>query len=133
MTLGEIKDQIMFQTNNDPEDIEDYLPYVTDYINDGYDRIMVVWQKDHIPGVNYERLTYDSDEPELPEWLHRYICDWATWLVYRNGNPQKQSRGRAYYESFMEMLGKIAGCGGAAGFDENGNMIQYRNFRNIPV
>lgn len=133
MTLGEIKDQIMFQSNNDPEDIEDYLPYVTDYINDGYDRIMVVWQKDHVPGVNYERLTYDSDEPELPEWLHRYLCDWATWLVYRNGNPQKQQRGRAYYESFMEMLGKISECGGAAGFDENGNMIRYKNFRNIPV
>ena len=38
MTLAEIKDQIMFQTNNDAEDIEDYLPHVVDYINDGYDR-----------------------------------------------------------------------------------------------
>lgn len=132
MTLGEIKNQIMFQTNNDEEDIEDFLPHVVDYINDGYDRLMTVWAKDHVPGVDYDRLEMDSDEPELPEWIHRYICDWATWLVYRNGNPQKQQRGRAYYESFMEMLGKISGTGGAAGYNADGSMIHYDNFRNIP-
>lgn len=132
MTLAEIKAQIMFQTNNDAEDIEDYLPHVNDYINDGYDRLMNVWAKDHIPGRDYDKLVYDSDEPELPEWLHRYITDWATWLVYRNGNPQKQSRGRAYYESFMMVLSQIAGEGGAAGVDSDGSRIQYKNFRNIP-
>ena len=134
MTLAEIKNQIMFQTNNDEEDIVDYLPHVVDYINDGYDRLMNVWQKEHVPGGTYERLAYDSDEPDLPEWLHRYICDWATWLVYRNGNPQKQQRGRAYYESFMMILSQLSDEGGAAGINpETGNRIQYKNFRNIPV
>lgn len=132
MTLAEIKAQIMFQTNNDAEDIEDYLPHVNDYINDGYDRLMNVWQKDHVPGDTYDRLEDDTDEPELPEWLHRYICDWATWLVYRNGNPQKQQRGRAYYESFMEVLSKIAGMGGASGLNEDGSIKSYKYFRNIP-
>ena len=131
MTLAEIKAEIMFQTNNDAEDIGDYLPYVVDYINDGYDRLMNVWEKDHVPGT-HDRLEYDSDEPELPEWLHRYICDWATWLVYRNGNPQKQQRGMRYYESFMEVLSKIAGEGGAAGLNEDGTRKQYKNFINIP-
>jgi hypothetical protein len=132
MTLAEIKNQIMFQTNNDEEDIEDYLPHVVDYINDGYDRIMQVWQKDHIPGETYEKLAFDSDEPELPEWLHRYICDWATWLVYRNGNPQKQNRGMAYRYSFEEVLSKIAGSGGAEGLNADGSMKRYKNFINIP-
>ena len=132
MTLGEMKDQIMFQSNNDAEDIEDYLPHVLDYINDGYDRIMTVWQSDHVPGQSYDRLTYDSDEPELPEWLHRYICDWATWLIYRNGNPQKQQRGMQYRYAFEEMLSKLAGDGGADGYNEDGSKKRYKNFINIP-
>jgi len=132
MTLAEIKNQIMFQTNNDEEDIEDFLPHVVDYINDGYDRLMAVWDKNHVPGETYDRLTYDSDEPEMPEWIHRYICDWATWLVYRNGNPQKQQRGRAYYESFMELLNRLAGSGGADGVNSDGSMKQYKYFINIP-
>jgi len=134
MTLGEIKNQIMFQTNNDAEDIEDYLPHVTDYINDGYDKLLKVWTKTHhVADDTYEPLMYDSDEPELPEWLHRYICDWATWLVYRNGNPQKQQRGRAYYESFMLILSQISGEGGAAAMNADGSVTQYNKFRNIPV
>ena len=61
MTLAEIKNQIMFQTNNDAEDIEDYLPHVDDYINDGYDRLVRVWTKNHIPQTDYPRLTEDED------------------------------------------------------------------------
>ena len=134
MTLGEIKNQIMFQTNNDEEDIEDYLPHVTDYINDGYDKLLKVWTKTHhVADDTYAKLEEDSDVPVLPEWLHRYVCDWATWLVYRNGNPQKQQRGRAYYESFMGILAQIAGEGGADGLNEDGTTKRYRNFINIPV
>lgn len=132
MTLAEIKAQIMFQTNNDEEDIEDYLPHVIDYINDGYDRLVKAWSKNHIPSGDFEKLMYESDEPALPEWTHRALCDWATWLIYRNGNPQKQQRGMAYRAAFEEVLAKIAGEGGASGLDENGNQIVFRNFRNIP-
>ena len=131
MTLGEIKDQIMFQTNNDAEDIEDYLPHVIDYVNDGYDILINAWNRTHV-AIKVDRLEYDSDEPELPEWTHRALVDWATWLVYRNGNPQKQQRGMAYRNSFDEILSKIRNEGGEAGLDEDGNPIQYRNFRNIP-
>lgn len=133
MTFAEIKDQIMFQTNNDSEDIDDYLPHVNDYINDGYDRLVKVWTKSHhIPSDDYPRLTEDEDVPNLPEWTHRGLCDWATWLVYRNGNPQKQQRGRAYYESFLLLLSQISGEGGAEGLNEDGTSKQYKYFRNIP-
>lgn len=132
MTFAEIKAQIMFQTNNDAEDIEDYLPHVDDYINDGYDRLVKVWAKCHTPNTDYPRLVEDTDEPKTPEWTHRALCDWATWLVYRNGNPQKQQRGMAYYNSFMGILSMIADEGGAAGLDEDGNQIIFKNFRNIP-
>ena len=132
MTLGEIKDQVMFQTNNDAEDIDDYLPHVDDYINDGYDRLVSAWTKNHVPQEDYPRLTEDDDEPNLPEWLHRYLADWATWLVYRNGNPQKQQRGMAYRYAFEEVLAKIADQGGADGLNEDGTQKRYRNFINIP-
>jgi hypothetical protein len=133
MTFAEIKAQIMFQTNNDAEDIEDYLPHVNDYINDGYDRLVKVWTKSHhIPADDYPVLTEDTDEPNLPEWLHRYICDWATWLVYRNGNPQKQQRGLAYKAAFEEIISQIQGEGGISGLNEDGSSKQYRKFINIP-
>lgn len=132
MTLAEIKNQVMFQTNNDAEDVGDYLPHLLDYINEGYDRLMSVWEKNHIP-VNHERLTEDTDEPELPEWTHRAIADWATWLVYRNGNPQKQNRGMAFRNAFEEVLRKISDEGGKDGVNEDGSRILFKKFRNIPV
>lgn len=134
MTLAEIQEQIMFQSNNDVDDLEDFLPHVNDYINDGYDKLVMVWTKSHhIPADEYPRLEEADDVPNLPEWIHRYICDWATWLVYRNGNPQKQQRGRAYYESFMGILSQISGEGGADGLNADGSVNRYRNFRNIPT
>ena len=133
MTLAEIKNQIMFQTNNDEDDIEDYLPHLVDYINDGYDRMVKVWTKNHAPQESYPLLEDDTDEPQTPAWTHRYLCDWATWLVYRNGNPQKQNRGMAYRASFEEALARIAGEGGADGLNDDGTNVQYRYFRNIPV
>ena len=109
MTLGEIKDQVMFQTNNDAEDVGDYLPHLIDYINEGYDRLLNAWSKTHIPTGEYDRLEIDPDEPQLPEWTHRALADYATWMVYRNGNQSKQQRGMAYRSAFEEILSKILG------------------------
>lgn len=132
MKLSEIQEQIMFQTNNDADDLGDYLPHLNDYINEGYDRIAIVWDSMHVPCEDYPALAEDDDEPALPEWMHRYIADWATWLVYRNGNPQKQQRGRAYWQHFMELLSKISDGGGKAGMNEDGSQKRYKNFYNIP-
>jgi len=134
MTLGAMKTHIMFQTNNDADDIGDYTPHIVDYINEGYDRVVKVWAKVHTKssGSDYPPLSADTDVPNLPEWTHRYIADWATWLIYRNGNPQKQQRGYAYRESFDRLLSIISDDGGLAGLDENGNPKQYKTFFNIP-
>ncbi len=134
MTLAELKAQIMFQTNNDAEDISDYLPHVVDYINDGYDRMVKAWTKNHAPQDDYPLLEDDDDSPQTPEWTHRALCDWATWLMYRNGNPQKQQRGLYYREAFLDVISRILGEGGADGYDsDTGELKQYKHFRNIPV
>lgn len=159
MTLSEIKEQVMFQTNNDAEDVGDFLPALTDYINEAYDRLIKVWAKAHVnsgsenwpplrepdpePEESEDEEIFDDEEnsgvvypvdvPRTPEWTHRYLADWATWLVYRNGNPNKQQRGYAFRESFLWMLSTIADEGGKDGLDEDGNQKQYKNFYNIPV
>ena len=140
MTLAEIKSRVMFQTNNDDEDVGDYLPHLVDYINDGYDRLVFAWAMTHCGSEEWPWLAEPEvgeessgvDVPKTPEWTHKYLADWATWLVYRNGNPQKQQRGYAFRNAFEEMLSKINGSGGMNGIDENGNQIIYKNFRNIP-
>ena len=153
MTLSEIKEQVMFQTNNDAEDVGDYLPALTDYINEAYDRLVNVWAKQHVPSTDYpaleeEPVPDDSDTqteeteteteewtldvPKVPEWMHRHLADWATWLVYRNGNPQKQQRGYAFKDAFERFLATVADEGGKNGVDENGNRIQFKYFRNRP-
>ena len=135
MTLGEIKYQVMFQTNNDFDDIADFEPHIIDYINEAYDRLIKVWDKCHTTYEEgkYPKLMEDIDVPLTPEWTHRYLADWATWLVYRNGNPQKQQRGMAFRQSFESFLSMVADEGGANGLDENGNWKVYKKFINIPV
>lgn len=134
MTLDEIKYHVMFQTNNDFDDIGDFEPHIIDYINEAYDRLVNAWAKVHTKfnAEDYPRLAESMDVPKTPEWTHRYLADWATWLVYRNGNPQKQQRGYAYREAFERMLSQVSDEGGASGVDENGNRKTYKNFFNIP-
>lgn len=134
MTLDEIKYHVMFQTNNDFDDIGDFEPHIIDYINEAYDRLVNAWAKVHTKfnAEDYPRLAESMDVPKTPEWTHRYLADWATWLVYRNGNPQKQQRGYAYREAFERMLSQVSDEGGASGVDENGNRVTYKNFFNIP-
>lgn len=135
MTLGEIKEQVMFQTNNDAEDVGDFLPSLTDYVNEGYDMLVYAYDHQHVDEMSpeYPPLDMDADEPALPGWTHRALADWATWLVYRNGNPQKQQRGMQFRFSFESVLARIADGGGADGLNEDGTQKRYRNFINIPV
>lgn len=134
MTLGEIKDQVMFQTNNDADDIGDFEPHIVEYVNDGYDRIVNIWARQHVTSANeeYPALSANTDIPNVPEWTHRYLADWATWLVYRNGNPQKQNRGYAFRETFLAMLTTLSREGGVNGMNEDGTLKKYNHFFNIP-
>lgn len=125
MTVGEIKNEVMYQTSNDVEDLEEFLPYLTDYINEGYDKMVYAWAKEHLSSTGeYPFFSSDNEVPLLPEWTHRGLADYATWLVYRNGNPQKQQRGLAFLNAFEELISRITAGGGKNG--------PKKNFFNIP-
>lgn len=126
MTVGEIKNAVMFQTNNDVDDLADYIPYLISYIGEAYDRMVYAFAGVH-PGAEeetYKPLRCDADIPALPEWAHRALADYATWMIYRNGNAQKQQRGYAFRSAFDEVYQRIVADGGATG--------RVKNFKNIP-
>lgn len=106
MTLTDIEAQVMFQTNNDFDDLPDFTPHIDDYINEGYDLLCVVVHKAHLAADGIPPLSSESDVPDLPEWLHRALADYATYMVYRNGNPQKQQRGLMYLDAFNKAKGR---------------------------
>lgn len=104
MTVGDIKNRIMYQTGNDGEDVTDHLPWVLEYINQAYNRMLTVYKKKHVGDDGYPLLSADTDEPVLPQWAHYALADFATWCIYRNGSAQRQQRGMRYLASFEEAM-----------------------------
>lgn len=118
MTLGEIQSRVIYQVNADEDDLSDYEPHLTGYINDGYDRLLYALVQKNAPSTLFPYLSATADTPKLPEWTHNAIADYATWLVYRNGNTQKQSRGQAFYARFIEIESKCKNMSGQMEVDE---------------
>ena len=104
MTVSEIKNRIMYQTGNDGEDITDHLPWVLEYVNQGYDRMLAAYVKRHVGDEEDPLLSEDEDIPKLPDWVHYALADFATWCIYRNGNTQRQQRGMRYLASYEDAL-----------------------------
>lgn len=108
MTLKELKDMLMLQMGNDVEDYSDYAIQALIYLNEGYGRAYQHWV-----GVYPDMpLALDTDIPALPSHVHSAIVDWATWLMYRNGNPSKQNRGYAFRQSAEKTLRTLPLFGG---------------------
>lgn len=104
MTLLDIEQRVLFQSNNDVDDITDYLPAMVDYINEGYDILYVAFKKAHLEAsTDHAPLSALTDTPNLPEWSHTAIGDYATYCIYRNGNPSKQQRGQEYLAAFYRV------------------------------
>ncbi len=106
MTLSKIRSRVMFQTNNDIEDLGEYQPHLEAYINEGYDKLLYAYEKSRVGDDDRPALVSGADEPMLPEWLHSAIADYATYMLYRNGNAPKQSRGMLFYQSFNDAVTK---------------------------
>jgi len=109
MDLSALRQQVMFQIGGDAEDVQDFLPYLTDYLNEGYDRLVMAAHGRHVgEGENdFAPLAHGKSVPELPAWTHRAIADWATWLICRNGNAQRQNRGYAFRRAFEDVESRL--------------------------
>lgn len=109
MDLSAIKQQVMFQIGGDAEDVQDFLPYLTRYINDGYDRLTMAAYERHVGSEESDHppLSHNRSTPVLPEWTHPAIADYATWLICRNGNAQRQNRGYAFRRAFENVENRL--------------------------
>lgn len=104
MTLTEIRNRVLFQTNNDADDLGDFQPHIEGYINEGYDLLTMAYDKQHVGTDEYPTLALASDTPTLPDWLHPALADYASYMIYRNGNALKQNRGMAFWQMFQLAL-----------------------------
>ena len=107
MDLSALRQQVMFQIGGDAEDVQDFLPYLTDYLNEGYDRLLMAAYGRHAGEDDARPLQHDRSVPALPAWTHRAIADWATWLICRNGNTQRQNRGYAFRRAFEDVESRL--------------------------
>lgn len=113
MTLQQLREHVMFQTNNDAEDLSEFQPAVDGYLNEGYNKLVEAYAKTYLDTPNesgsvpYPSLANTTDVPLIPSWAHRAIGDFATYMVYRNGNQYKQGRGEKYLDLFNSILFKL--------------------------
>jgi len=107
MTLAALKSQVMFQTNNDDDDVSEFLPHLVGYLNEGYDLLVLALTDEHL-----EADAYMADDPDtmplIPVWAQPAVADYGTWMVYRNGNPSKQQRGMQFLRAFNEVRARLS-------------------------
>ena len=115
------------QYGANPEDLPEFLPQLTGYLNAGYSWLAWYWDKRNVGPTDdcHPPLRDVNDTPELPVWTHDYICDYATYLIYRNGNPQRQQRGIPFLSRWQEGVEHLRAEGGKAGVPDR--------FRNLYV
>lgn len=118
MTFLEMQALVMVQTNNDADDTSEFDTQLPVYLNEGYNLVHKRWMR----AYPEKALSADGDTPALPGYMHKAICDWATWLMYRNGNPSKQQRGLYFRQSFETFLATVPDGGGLSDTDRNSGM-----------
>lgn len=127
MTFEEMMQRAMFQYNADWDDREDYDPHLDGYVNEGYDLLLYALTEHHLDDLPiFHTLVADTDAnevPKVPQWTHLPLCDYATYLLYRNGNPQKQQRGQEYLRNFLQCLSKCEDLRGKVTVDEETGTI----------
>jgi hypothetical protein len=119
VTVGEIKRLVVEQFGQSPEEARQHMPKIISYINDGYDLMLNAWKpRAHVGDEEYPRLVGNDETPAVPDWLHGYLADYATFLIYRNGNPQRQQRGVPFLSRWLEGLTRLRteGDGGNPGY-----------------
>lgn len=99
MTVDEIKELVLLQLGEDPEDVEEFDTLLDAYMNQAY--VLLMDKRKSGMTADVEPLS-DDTITALPARVHPAIADYATYRILQNGNTQKQARGQAFYASFEE-------------------------------
>lgn len=129
MTAEMLAIRVLQQCNLDTDDLQEYGEQIIAYLNDGYERLYHKWYDRYMP--EEKRFMSFSDSPDLPKRMHLAIADWATWLMYRNGNVSKQNRGVAFKIAFEDFLSSVPRGGGIEGEEELSARAKSMRFRNL--
>ena len=65
-------------------------------------------------------MVLEGDVPQIPEWAHSALADYACFRFLSNGNMAKQSRAQFYYQRFATAMQRIMPQG-------SGSVTGYRN------
>ena len=109
MNLQELKEQVLFQIGTDLEEMDEALPFLLRFLNDGYDRLAMACFGQHVSmdHPSLLPLAHDRAVPAIPVWAHGAIADWASWMLYRSGGASRQSRGYVFKSAFEETEKKL--------------------------
>lgn len=109
MDFRALKARAVFQISGDAEEAAELAPYVGQYVNEGVARLATSFGRDA------PALESDADTPALPDWCHPAIADFASWMLARNGDANRQARGLHYRAAFEEAVARANREGGEAG------------------
>ncbi len=102
MNVQETVEMALMQANYGIEDLNDFVPMIYEYVNEGYDKLFYAYTSTHPPS----KLAMTSDI-DLPSFAHKAVADYTTWSLLRNGSQAKQNRGYAYLSAFNEIRAEL--------------------------
>ncbi len=112
MNLASIREQALHQAGYTADDLPDLLPHLNHYINEGYDRMVAAFFHAHVENAGeYPPLAHDKTQPLIPDWAHRSLSDYASWMLCRNGSASRQNSGYLFRRAFDEALARARNQG----------------------
>ena len=88
MTYAEIRGDVPDGQRH--ADYTEYEPSLGAYINEGYGKLLYAYDKTRVGDETNPALA-EIRTPGIPEHAHRAIADYATYMLYRNGSPERQA------------------------------------------
>ncbi len=104
MTLEQLRQRALAASGNDLDDLDDLEPQLTQYVNEGYDRLLHLWRGRHVGSgaADADPLRHAKAVPDLPDWAHPAVADWAAWQLCQSGSGQRRERGLLLRERFEQ-------------------------------
>ena len=106
MTLIEIENAALFACGEDGEALSDHQPYLRDAVNRGYDLLLSAAGRGHLH-EEVMPLHAEKSTPELPQWAHAALVDYAAAALLRLGSPEKVQRASLLMSSFRESENRL--------------------------